>query len=149
MRIISGQILSSLFRLCLRNVWTQFNIIRGIERLIFFRGKMILVMGRPPRKNEQKWLFTAMMANIVLRVTSLCIGVISIPVKLLISIVGIICLMIIIMRTFKDFPVIKPLTAFRRNIDRTTITIKVPFANICGVIPAAGKGISQADRIML
>src|ERR1035438_3802559 len=104
-------------------------------------------MRRSPGKDEKERLLgLCMVAEVLLRVARLRGGVIAFPVELL-GTIRVIRRVIVIVRAFEDFPVIKPLPPFARDELQAAMAIHMPFAYVASVIARRMQDLGYRDRL--
>ena len=90
-----------------------------------------------------------MVVDMLLRVFCLRLGVVGIPFDIFVRIPGVIIRLIVVVLTFKHFPIFKSLTAPVRDIVGPAVPIYIPLADIGGVVNAGFKGLGYTGRAVL
>ena len=111
-----------------------------------FRGRLIRVVRRAPRKHQQKRLPAGRVSPQVLdRVRRLRLCVVAVPLSLRRIVVLVIERPVIVVRTFQGLEVLEPLTPLGRDVRRAAVAVEVPLADVAGDVAGRLEGFGDGD----
>ena len=146
--VVAGQLPPGHVGLFGRNVRPQTDFLGFIQCAESFRGRLIRVVRRAPRKHQQKRPPAGRVSPQVLdRVRRLRLCVVAVPLSLRRIVVLVIERPVVVVRTFQGLEVLEPLAPLGRDVRRAAVAVEVPLADVAGAVASPGKDLG--DRHLL